>query len=110
MTTVATVCYAFLGPILADGITSPDAGPTWTLAAACAAFLAAMTWAIRNIVVWSRDGAGVFYTEVVKPLASAQRELMETLRETRENDSKSLSSLAADVHELNRNIRCRHEP
>ncbi len=108
MTTVATVCYAFIGPILADGITSPDAGPTWTLAAACAAFLAAMTWAIRQVVVWSRDGAGVFYAEVVRPLASAQRELMETLRETRENDSKSLKSLADDVHALNQTIKCRH--
>ena len=108
MAALGTICYAFIGPILADGIASPDAGPTWTLAGACAIFLGALAWAVRNVVVWGKDGAGVFYIEVVRPLAAAQRELMETLRETRENDSKSLSSLAADVHELNRNIRCRH--
>ena len=109
MTTIGTVCWAFIGPILADGVMSPEAGPTWTLAGACAIFLGALAWAVRNVVVWGKDGAGIFYSEVVRPLATAQRELMETLRETRENDSKSLSSLAADVHELNRNIRCRHE-
>ena len=109
MTTIGTVCWAFIGPILADGVMSPDAGPTWTLAGACAVFLGALAWASRNIVVWGREGLVIFYQEVVKPLATAQRELMETLRETRESDSKSLSSLAADVHALNQPIRCRHD-
>ena len=109
MATIGTVCWTFIGPILADGVMSPEAGPTWTLAGACAVFLGALAWAVRNVVVWGKDGAGIFYSEVVRPLATAQRELMETLRETRENDSKSLSSLAADVHELNRSIKCRHD-
>ena len=109
MTTIGTVCWAFIGPILADGVMSPEAGPTWTLAGACAIFLGALAWAVRNVVVWGRDGAGVFYSEVVRPLAAAQMELMQSLRETRETDSKSLKSLADDVHALNQSIRCRHE-
>jgi hypothetical protein len=108
MATIGTICWAFIGPILADGITSPDAGPTWTLAGACAIFLSALAWAVRSLVVWGKDGAAIFYGEIVKPLAAAQRELMETLRDTREQDSVALKSLAADVHQLNQNIRCRH--
>ena len=109
MGSLGTICYAFIGPILADGIASPDAGPTWTLAGACAIFLGALAWAIRQVVVWGKDGAGVFYAEVVRPLATAQRELMETLRETRESDSKSMTRMAADLHDLKNNIRCRSE-
>jgi hypothetical protein len=104
------VGMAFVGPLFADaGPFNAEAGPTWTLAGACALFLGALAWAIRNGVIWGRDGASVLYTEVIRPLAAAQRELMETLKETRENDSEALKSLAADVHELNRNIRCKHE-
>jgi hypothetical protein len=104
------VGMAFVGPLFADaGPFNAEAGPTWTLAGACALFLGALAWAIRNGVIWGRDGASVLYGEVIKPLANAQRELMETLKSTRENDSKALESLAADVHELNRNIRCKHE-
>ena len=105
------VGMAFIGPLFADaGPFTAEAGPTWTLAGACALFLGALAWAIRNSVVWGREGASVLYTEVVRPLAQAQRELMETLKETRENDSRSLSTLAADVHQLNQSIRCKHEP
>ena len=105
------VGMAFIGPLFADaGPFTLEAGPTWTLAGACAVFLGALAWAVRNGMVWGRDGAIVFFREVVQPLAKAQRELMETLKSTRENDSKALTSLAADVHELNKNIRCRHEP
>jgi len=104
------VGMAFVGPLFADaGPFNAEAGPTWTLAGACALFLGALAWAIRNGVIWGRDGASVLYTEVIRPLAAAQRELMETLKETRENDSEALKSLAQDVHELNRNIRCKHE-
>lgn len=110
MATIGTVCWAFIGPILADGVMSPEAGPTWTLAGACAIFLGALAWASRNIVVWGREGLVIFYQEVVKPLATSQRELMETLKETRAKDSEALTSLAADVHALNQTIRCRHEP
>ena len=109
MGSLSTICYAFIGPILADGVMSPDAGPTYLLAAACTGFLGALAWAVRAIVVWGREGLFVFYQEVVRPLATSQRELMETLRETRENDSKSLKSLADDVHALNQTIKCRHE-
>jgi hypothetical protein len=108
MATIGTICWAFIGPILADGITSPDAGPTWTLAGACAVFLGALAWAIRAIVVWGRDGASVFYAEIVRPMKTAHLELLDTLRETRERDSRSLEELARDVHTLNQNIRCRH--
>ncbi len=109
MGSLGTICWAFVGPILADGVMSPEAGPTWTLAGACAVFLGALAWASRNIVVWGKDGAGVFYSEIVRPLATAQRELMETLKRSRETDSESLASLAADVHALNQTIRCRHD-
>ena len=65
-----------------------------------------------GIEEYRRLGQGravVFYQEVVRPLATAQRELMETLRETREKDSEALTSLAADVHALNQTIKCRHD-
>jgi len=110
MATISTICWAFIGPILADGITSPDAGPTYLLAAACTGFLSVLAWAVRAIVVWGKDGMTVFYSEIVVPMKSGHLELLETLKETREKDSVSLATLAADVHELNRNIRCRHEP
>jgi len=109
VTTIGTICYAFIGPLLADS-SSADAGPTYLLAAACTAFLTALGWAIRQVIVWSRDGSKLLYAEVIKPLASSQRDLMETLNQTRKADSASLATLAADVHALNQTIRCRHEP
>ena len=110
MTTIGTVCWAFIGPILADGLASPDAGPTYLLAAACTGFLGALAWAIRQVVVWSKDGVTIFYKEIVVPVKTGHIELLQTLNQARKSDSAALTSLAADVHELNRNIRCRHEP
>jgi len=95
MGSLGTICWAFVGPILADGLASPDAGPTYLLAAACTGFLGALAWAVRAIVVWGRDGITVFYGEILK--------------ETREKDSVSLATLAADVHALRSDIKCRHD-
>jgi hypothetical protein len=110
MAALGTICYAFIGPLLADSSPSADPGPTYLLAGACTAVLGALAWAIRQVVVWGKDGAAILYREVLNPLASSQRALMDTLNQTRKSDSEALTSLAADVHELNRNIRCRHEP
>ena len=111
MAALGTICYALIAPLLADGSSTPiDSGPTWTVAAACAGFLAAISWAIRNILVWSRDGIKVAYKEMGVPIGTAHLELLQTLKLTRETDSKSLAALAADVHSLNQSIRCRHEP
>ena len=105
------VGMAFIGPLLADGGPfNADAGPTWTLAGACALFLGALAWAIRNGVVWGKEGLTMVYGEALRPLAAALRELMETLKETRESDSAALKSLADDVHQLKQSIRCKHEP
>ena len=109
MTTVGTICYAFIGPLLADASSSVDAGPTYLLAAACTAFLTALGWAIRQAIVWSKDGSKLLYGEVIKPLAASQRELMETLNQTRKADSAALATLAADVHALRSDIKCRHD-
>ena len=108
MGSLGTICYAFIGPILADSSSSADPGPTYLLAGGCTAFLGAAAWAIRQVVVWGKDGAKILYKEVLNPLASSQRALMDTLNQTRKSDSEALTSLAADVHELNQSIRCRH--
>lgn len=110
MTTIGTICYAFIGPLLADASSSVDAGPTYLLAAACTGFLSVLAWAVRAIVVWGKDGITVFYNEIVIPVKMGHVELLETLKETRERDSVSLATLAADVHALRSDIRCRHEP
>jgi len=110
MAALGTICYALLAPILADSGTQVESGPTWTVAAACAGFLAAISWAIRNVLVWSRDGIKVAYKEMGVPIGTAHLELLQTLKQTRETDSKSLAALAADMQKLNQTIRCRHEP
>lgn len=110
MTTIGTVCWAFIGPLLADASSSTDAGPTYLLAAACTGFLSVLAWAVRQIVIWGRDAIRVFYGEIVVPMKAGHIELLETLKETRERDSVSLATLAADVHALNQTIKCRHEP
>jgi hypothetical protein len=109
MGSLGTICWAFVGPILADGLASPDAGPTYLLAAACTGFLGALAWAVRAIVVWGRDGITVFYGEIVIPMKTGHLELLQTLKETREKDSVSLATLAADVHALRSDIKCRHD-
>jgi hypothetical protein len=109
VTALGTICWAFISPILADGITSPDAGPTWTLAGACAIFLSALAWAVRSLVVWGRDGVTIFYSEIVRPMKQAHLELVEAVKDARERDSQSLQQLAADVHQFKQTVKCRHE-
>jgi hypothetical protein len=109
VTAIGTICYAFIAPILADGITSPDAGPTWTLAGACAMVLGALAWAIRSIVVWGRDGLIIFYSEIARPMKQAHLELVEAVKDARERDSQSLQQLAEDVHQFKKSVKCRHE-
>ena len=107
---LATIGTAFISPVLADsGPINPDAGPTWTLAAACTFFLLALAYAIREAVALSKQAVATLYTEVVTPLARSQQSLLETMRTTRETDSKSLESIAEDVSTLRREIRCRHD-
>lgn len=110
MSAVVGVAAAFIGPLLADGGPfNSEAGPTWTLAAACTAFLLALAYAIREAVGLSKQAVATLYTEVVTPLARSQQSLLETMRTTRETDSKSLESIAEDVSTLRREIRCRHD-
>jgi hypothetical protein len=110
MATIGTICWAFIGPILADGITSPDAGPTWTLAGACAIFLSTLAWSLRSLMVWGRQALIVFYAEIAVPIKEKHVQLIDTMIETRQRDSHSLEELAADMREFRQTVKCRHEP
>lgn len=105
------VIAAFINPLFAEGgPINVDAGPTWTLAGACVAFLGALTWAIRVLVVEGKRGVQVLYADVVKPAAASHIVLLETLEKTRQIDSRSLESIASsqeairdDIHSLRTN-------
>jgi hypothetical protein len=89
------IIAAFLNPLFAEGgPINVDAGPTWTLAGACVAFLGALTWAIRVLIVEGKRGVELLYSDVVKPAAASHIALMEALQETRVSDSASLKSIA----------------
>ena len=89
------ILAAFINPLFSEaGPINPDALPTWSLAGACAAFLAILGWAIRFVVLQGRAGAVILYSDVIKPAAQAHVGLMDTLAETRQQDSTSLKSIA----------------
>ena len=102
------IIAAFINPLFsAEGPINVDAGPTWTLAGACVAFLGALTWAIRVLVVEGKRGVQVLYSDVVKPAAESHIALLDTLDKTRQIDSRSLESIASsqeaireDIHSL----------
>jgi hypothetical protein len=82
-----------------------DSGPTWTLAGACVAFLGALTWAIRVIIVEGKQGVQVLYNDVVKPATASHIALMGTLEKTRLSDSAALTSIAASQEAIQNDIR-----
>jgi hypothetical protein len=105
-----TIAAAFLNPLLADAggqVIVPDSGPTWTLAGACTAFLLALIWALKVLVVSGKDAGRTLYNQIVVPFATSQIALMESLRSAQVTNAASLESLAAstdairvEIHDL----------
>ena len=108
MAALGTICYAILAPILADSGTQVESGPTWLVGGGLGLAGASAAWAIRQGAVWMREGVKIAYQQLGVPIGVAHLELLQSLKKSREEDSKSLASLAAEVHHLSQSIRCRH--
>jgi hypothetical protein len=76
------------------------AGPTWTLAAACAGFLGAVAWAVRWGLSQAVDLSKAVTADILKPVAVAHVGLMQTLQKTLQDQADRLDAVAENQRKM----------